>query len=58
MQGVWVFIIFVCKRNVVQVLLKKKDRLYSTVAARRSSRARTSSTGNSSDYSHFWLLIL
>jgi len=31
MQGVWVFLIFVCKRNVLKVILKKKDKLYSTV---------------------------
>ena len=30
-KGVWVFIIFVCKRNVLKVVLKKRDRLYSKV---------------------------
>jgi len=32
LQGVWVFIIFVCKRNVMKVVMRKKDRLYSIVA--------------------------
>ena len=30
-QGVWVFFTFVCKRNVVKVILKKSDHLYSMV---------------------------
>merc|ERR1719300_1453585 len=29
LQGVWVFLTFVCKRNVLQVVLRKRDRLYS-----------------------------
>jgi len=40
MQGVWVFLIFVCKRNVLKVILKKSDKLYSTV--RRNSLSGTS----------------
>jgi len=40
MQGVWVFLIFVCKRNVLKVILKKKDKLYSTV--RRNTLDSTS----------------
>ena len=30
-QGVWVFFTFVCKRNVLKVILKKSDHLYSMV---------------------------
>lgn len=37
MQGVWVFITFVCKRNVIQVITMKKDRLYSAVMNRSRS---------------------
>ena len=33
-QGVWVFLTFVCKRNVFQVLSMKSDRLYSVVLNR------------------------
>eukprot|EP00092_Neocalanus_flemingeri_P013361 GFUD01014405.1.p1 GENE.GFUD01014405.1~~GFUD01014405.1.p1 ORF type:complete len:735 (+),score=104.42 GFUD01014405.1:71-2275(+) len=40
MQGVWVFLIFVCKRNVLKVILKQKDKLYSTV--RRNTLDSTS----------------
>ncbi|XP_023338127.1 G-protein coupled receptor Mth2 isoform X2 [Eurytemora carolleeae] len=35
LQGVWVFITFVCKRNVLNIIMKKKDRLY--VSLRRST---------------------
>ena len=31
LQGVWVFFTFVCKRNVLKVVLKKSDHLYSVV---------------------------
>jgi len=31
LQGVWVFLTFVCKRNVLQVVTKKRDALYSVV---------------------------
>ena len=31
LQGVWVFLTFVCKRNVLQVILRKRDRLYTVV---------------------------
>ena len=30
-QGVWVFLTFVCKRNVLQVITKGRDELYSVV---------------------------
>ena len=39
-QGVWVFITFVCKRNVIQVITMKKDRLYSAVMNRSRSGER------------------
>ena len=46
-QGVWVFLTFVCKRNVLQVILRRRDRLYSVVLQR--SRSRSKSSKNISD---------
>ena len=40
LQGVWAFIIFVCKRNVIKVLRGKSNRLYSI--ARQMSRQMSS----------------
>jgi len=39
MQGVWVFLTFVCKKNVLQVILRKRDRLYSAVLQRSRSKS-------------------
>ena len=38
-QGVWVFLTFVCKKNVFQVILRKRDRLYSAVLQRSRSKS-------------------
>jgi len=37
LQGVWVFLIFVCKRNVLQVVSNRSDRLYSVILERTKS---------------------
>ena len=39
LQGVWVFLTFVCKRNVLQVILRKRDRLYTVVRQRTRTRS-------------------
>merc|ERR1719251_739688 len=39
LQGVWVFLTFVCKRNVLQVILRKRDKLYSAVLQRARSKS-------------------
>ena len=36
-QGVWVFVIFVCKRNVLNVVRGTKERLYSVMQRSLSS---------------------
>jgi len=43
-QGVWAFIIFVCKRNVIKVLRGKSNRLYSI--ARQMSRQMSMGGGS------------
>ena len=48
LQGVWVFLTFVCKRNVLQVILRKRDRLYSAVLQR--SRTKSSKISNIEKY--------
>jgi len=35
-QGVWVFIIFVCKKNVLKVVTRKSNSLYNTIAKQMS----------------------
>ena len=37
LQGVWVFLTFVCKRNVLQVVTMKSDRLYSALIDKSKS---------------------
>jgi len=37
LQGVWVFITFVCKRNVLKVVMRRTDRLYSGIVRTKSS---------------------
>merc|ERR1712106_85817 len=37
LQGVWVFITFVCKRNVLKVVMRRTDRLYSGIVRQMSS---------------------
>jgi len=37
LQGVWVFITFVCKRNVFRVVTRRADRLYSEIVRSKSS---------------------
>ena len=39
LQGVWVFLTFVCKRNVLQVILRRRDKLYSAVLQRARSKS-------------------
>merc|ERR1739848_890533 len=39
LQGVWVFLTFVCKKNVLQVILRKRDRLYTAVLQRSRSKS-------------------
>merc|ERR1712186_114040 len=39
LQGVWVFLTFVCKRNVFQVILRRRARLYSAVLLRSRSKS-------------------
>merc|ERR1712079_880526 len=47
LQGVWVFLTFVCKRNVFQVVSMKSDRLYSVVLNRsKSSQNKDLRTGS------------
>jgi hypothetical protein len=36
-QGVWVFLTFVCKRNVLKVVTRRSDHLYSNFARSLSS---------------------
>ena len=38
-QGVWVFIIFVCKKNVFNVVKGKSNNLYNTLAKQMSSKS-------------------
>jgi len=38
-QGVWVFIIFVCKKNVLKVVTRKSNSLYNTIAKQMSSKS-------------------
>ena len=40
-QGVWVFMTFVCKRNVIEVITLKRDRLYSAVLNRSKSGVKS-----------------
>ena len=47
-QGVWVFLTFVCKKNVLQVILRKRDRLYSAVLQR--SRSKSSKISDLASY--------
>ena len=44
LQGVWVFIIFVCKKNVLKVVTRKSNSLYNTIAKQMSSKSHHSSS--------------
>ena len=41
LQGVWVFIIFVCKRNVYNVVTGKWKNLYNTIAKQMSTKTNS-----------------
>jgi hypothetical protein len=40
-QGVWVFIIFVCKKNVYNVVTGKWKNLYNTIAKQMSTKTNS-----------------
>ena len=56
LQGVWVFIIFVCKKNVLKVVTRKSNSLYNTIAKQMSSKSHHSSPSLSLSTKRFVLI--